>query len=161
MIFTSSLDVMIMILILIIIIKMIKKIEWSLDHDHHSNHHKHPQCYDHDLDPHHNHQNNQLLRKALPCAAPPPLHLDHPRSKTAQKASGDNDDNQIMMIIIMINHFRYKGGSGRRSTVIQFKQTFRSFKGELKTKIVTLSLKIRVCKICKYITIKFSLLIWR
>ena len=24
---------------------------------------------------------------------------------------------------------RYKGGSGRRSTVIQFKQTFRSFKG--------------------------------
>ena len=44
------------------------------------------------LDHHPNHPNDQLLRKALPCAAPPPLHLDHPRSKTAQKVSGDNDD---------------------------------------------------------------------
>lgn len=42
---------------------------------------------------------------------------------------------------------RYKPGSGRRSTVIQFKQTFRSFKRELKLNFKSI--------VCSWLVLKF------
>jgi len=57
--------------------------------------------------------NNQL-------AAPESLSLRRTSSTPSRSSAFKNSSKS----------FRYKGGSGRRSTVIQFKQTFRSFKAD-------------------------------
>ena len=54
----------------------------------------------------------------LPAWSPPD---DPAKVLEAEGRLNPGDDNE--------DDLRYKGGSGRRSTVIQFKQTFRSFKG--------------------------------
>merc|ERR1719220_2860303 len=59
------------------------------------------------------HCNNQL-------AAPESLALRRTSSTPSRSSAFKNSSKS----------FRYKGGSGRRSTVIQFKQTFRSFKAD-------------------------------